>query len=183
MILSAKSGLRGTFLRADTQQPVRWVRWYDDASHEWEAFRCDPSVAKARGIPLRSILYRGRCRLEFTPSAPSQSKQQGRVAPSTPLDEIRREVLKGGEIKVRPIVWLADVPAVVCDERFCHRRAEWSVGVERIVEPERGPDGRLYERAVMVACSVWCSRHYRSPRQISERGVENEIEVTARPQW
>ena len=181
MILSAKDGLRGTFLRAGSRQPLRFVRWYDDQTHEWEAFRVNPDMAKARGINLQSILYRGRCRLEFIPAVAAGT--QGRVAPSTPLDEIRAEVLKGGELKVKPIVWVPGTRPPECEERFCHRPAEWSVAVERIVEPERGPEGTLFERAVVVACAAWCSRHYRNPRQISERGVESEIEVGARPQW
>lgn len=183
MILKAADGLRGKFFRVDGGQEVRWVRWYDDVTEEWEAFRCDPEIAKERGIPLRSILYRGRCRLKFVPASPiGTAKPKGRVASSTPMDEIRREILKGGEVKVRPLVWMPGMKPIECDEPRCHRPAGWAVAVERLVEPERGPDGRLYERAVIIAAHAFCSWHYRNPVQISQRGVEREIEVGVRPQ-
>lgn len=181
MLLKAKDGLRGEFRRADTDQIVRFVRWYDDATNEWEAFRCDPAIAKERGISLRSILYRGRCRLNFKAAVPAAAKPMGRVAPSTPLDEIRRDVLKGGEIQIRRLLWIpGGMPE--CDEPKCHRRAEYGVAREQLVEPERGPDGRLYERAVLVDVGVYCPWHYRYPTQISQRGVESEVEVGTRPQ-
>lgn len=184
MRLDAKtSGVRGTFRRADNGQPVRWVRWYDDQTQEWEAFRVDPQLAKQRGIPLATLLYRGRCPLVFTPTNPVEAKPLGRQASSTPLEEIRREVLKGGEVKAEPILFVPGMPTPECEEPLCHRPAVWSVAVEQLVEPERGADGKLYERAVTVAAACFCDRHYRNPRQISERGVENEIVVTARPQW
>lgn len=183
MILHSKDGLRGTFRRADNGQPVRWVRWYDTETHLWEAFRCDPAVAQMRGIPLRSLLYQGQCELIFTPTAPTPTKPAGRVAPSTPLEEIRREILKGGEIKVKPLVWLAGMKPPECDEPKCHRAAEYSVALERLVEPERGINGLLFERAVTIGAWSFCSWHYRPPRQISERGVETELEnIGARPQ-
>ena len=182
MRIEASSGVRGVLFRADTRTPVRFVRWYDAESGEFEAFRMDPEIARARGIPLRSLLYRGRCRLEFVPAQPLDPKPAGRIAPSTPLDEIRREVLKGGELKVRPIVWLPGQRPPECEERLCHRPAEWAVSVEQLVEPERGEDGNLYERAVMVAAHCFCSWHFRNPRQLSTRGVEYELEVKVRPQ-
>lgn len=183
MRLDARSGLRGVFVRADTRQPVRFVRWYDDATHEFEAFRCDPEIAKARGIPLSSLLYRGRCRLEFRPAAPLVPAPTGRLATSTPLEEIRREVLKGGEIKVRPILTVPGERRPECDEPLCHRAADYAVAVEQLVEPEKDAEGKLWERAVTVATAVWCAWHYRPPRQISQRGVEYELEnVKVRPQ-
>ena len=181
MRLDSKSGVRGLFLRADTRQPIRFVRWYDTETHEYEAFRCDPAIAKARGIPLRSLLYRGRARLEFQSAKPLDAKPTGRIAPSTPLAEIAPDVLRGRVAK--PIIWLPGFTPPECQEPLCHRPAEWSVGVEQLVEPERGTDGKLWERAVMVDVSVWCSWHFKPPRQISQRGVEVELEnIQARPQ-
>lgn len=183
MRLSAQDGLRGRFRRADNKQPLRFVRWYETETGEWEAFRCDPDIAKARGIPLRSILYRGRSRLEFIQAAPLASKPSGRAASATPLDEIRAAILKGGELHVQAIVWLPGEKPPECEGAKCHRRAEWSVAVEQIVEPERGSDGRFYERAVLIDAHNFCSWCYRPPRQISQRGVETELDnIVARPQ-
>lgn len=181
MRLEAKSGMRGVFLRADTRQPVRFLRWYDTETCKFEAFRCDPEMAKARGIPLTSILYRGRCRLEFIPAQPLDRNPASRIAPSTPMEEIRREVLKGGEVKVRPILIIPGQKRPECDESLCHREADWAVAVEQMVEPEKDADGNQWERAVTVSTSLWCSWHYRPPRQISLRGVESELEVKVRP--
>lgn len=188
MRLDAKSGVRGVLINRDTGQRITHVRWAEipdnpEQSGEYEAFRIDPELAKARGIPLVSILYRGRCRMQFTSATILENKPVIHLAPSTPLDEIRHEVLKGGEVKVTSIIYLPGMPIPECEERLCHRPATWSVATERIVEPERGEDGRLYERAVTVLTRVYCDRHYRPPVQISQRGVESEVEITrARPQ-
>lgn len=180
MRLDSRSGLRGTFRRADTKQPVRFVRWYDDQTHEFEAFRIDPQEAKARGINPAALLYRGRAVLEFIPAQPLEKKPTGRIAPSTPLDEIRPEVLRGRT--VTPILIIPGQKRPECDEPKCHREADWSVADEQLVEPERGPDGKLYERAVTVGIRRYCAWHYRNPTQFSVRGVESEVEVAARPQ-
>ena len=185
MILNAKSGIRGELKNADTGRVIRWVRWANIETGEYEAFRISPDVARARHIPLHGLIYRGHCRLVFTPAQVLDSRRPlGRVAPSTPLDEIRREVLKGGEVQVPPaqLLTLPGMPLVECDEPLCHRPAVYAVAIEQIVEPERGRDGRLYERAVTIGSAVFCWRHYRSPRQFSLRGVETEVEVSVRPQ-
>lgn len=184
MRLDAKtSGVRGEFRRADNGQVIRWVRWYDDVTHVFEAFRYDPQIAGDRGVPLRSILYQGRCELVFRETAVAAPKPSGRIAPATPLAEIKREILKGGEVRATPIVYVPGAPLIECMEPKCHQAAAWSVATERIVEPERGDDGKLYERAIAVDVHCWCNRHYRAPIQISARGVESEVPITrARPQ-
>lgn len=188
MILDAKSGVRGVLVNRETGQIIRHVRWADipenpEEMGEFEAFRVNPIFARERGIPLQSILYRGRCRLRFEPARTVDPKPAGRIAPSTPFAEIKREVLKGGEVKATPIVYVPGAPLIECHERYCHRPARWSVATERLVEPERGEDGKLWERAVVVDVLCWCDAHFKNPLQISERGVESEIEVTrARPE-
>lgn len=180
MILHAKSGVRGELRDLDTGEIIRFVRWADTETGYYEAFRCDPAVAKTRGIPLASLVYRGRSHLQFTPTAILDPKPSGRRAPSTPLAEIRPEVLRGRT--VRAIVWIPGVLPPECDEALCHRAAEWAVSIEQLVEPELAEDGTLYERAVMVDAGVYCSWHYRAPRQITTRGVEIELDnVKARP--
>lgn len=187
MRIEAKNA-KGVLVNADTGQPIRFARWAeipDDPRQpgEFEAFRMDPNIAKARGIPLQSLLYRGRCRLQFMPAQLVSDKPTGRRAPSTPLDEIRREVLRGGEVKVKPVVWLPGVTPPECMEPLCHRAAEWAVSIEQLVEPEKDANGKSWERAVMVDAEFWCSWHFRPPRQISQRGVEVELEnIGARPQ-
>lgn len=180
MILDSQSGLRGVLANAETGQPIRWARWANLETGEYQAFRCDPQIAKERGIPLASLLYRGRCRLKFTPAAPLAAKPPLRIAPSTPLDEIRPEVLRGR--KVTPILYVPGLPPPECDEPLCHRAAQYQVADEQLVEPEKGPDGKLYERAVTVGVRKYCSWHFRNPTQLSIRGVQSEVEVSVRPQ-
>lgn len=186
MRIEAKNA-KGVLVNRDTGQPIRFARWAeipDDPQQpgEFEAFRMDPKVAKGRGMDLHALLYRGRCRLAFLP-ARLLERPMGRVAPSTPLEEIRQEVLKGGELKVKPVVWLPGVVPPECMEPLCHRPAEWAVSIEQLVEPEKDAQGQSWERAVMVDSEFWCSWHFRPPRQISQRGVEVELEnIGARPQ-
>lgn len=60
MILDARSGLRGIFVRLDNNQPVRWVVWYDTETTEFEAYRTDPDVAARLGVRPEHIRYRGK---------------------------------------------------------------------------------------------------------------------------
>lgn len=60
-------GAVGVWVDPETRRPVRWVRWYDDQTGEYEAFRSEPKRAAARGVPLRTILYRGKAYLQFVP--------------------------------------------------------------------------------------------------------------------
>jgi len=60
-------GRVGVWFDCETNRPVRWVRWYDDVSGEYEAFRMEPKRAVKSGIPLHSILYRNKSRLRFVP--------------------------------------------------------------------------------------------------------------------
>lgn len=170
---------RGTFVNLASGQIVRWVRWHDTDTGEFEAFKTDPVIARELGIPLTRLLYRGRAALRFVPTHRT-SGASGRLAPSTPLDEIRREVLAGRRM-ARPIIYVAGAPIPECNEPKCHRPARWECIIEQLVEPEKDTAGRLHERAVCLDVTRWCDWHYRPPRQLSERGVESEIEVVARP--
>src|SRR5579885_3284833 len=119
MILDSKSGLRGMLVNRDTGQPIRYARWADTETGCYEAFRINPEEARARGINPATLLYRGRARLEFIPAQPLDSKPTGRIAPSTPLAEIRPEVLKGRT--VTPILVIPGMRPPECDEPLCHR--------------------------------------------------------------
>lgn len=170
MILDAArehKGVLGVFLREDGR-PVRWVRKYDDATHEWEAFRIDPREAEARGIPLRSILYRGRCKLTFrqtgfapppkAPSRPSLAPRRGGVLlPPGSLDE--------------------------CESPKCHRRAVWYTQDTEETEAEKGADGKDYRTVSGRKGHVFCDDCYRLPTHVDARGVENEVQVKVRPEW
>src|SRR5262249_20677256 len=69
-----------------------------------------------------------------------------------------------------------------CSEPGCHERATWSVSWEQIIEPRTDENGERHERAVTTRRIAWCDAHYRPPVQVSERGVESEVEVEARPE-
>lgn len=178
MRLDAKTGTRGLFWNVATGQLVRWVIWADlpdDPQQEadFEAFREEPQAALARGVPLSAIRYRGRARLRFVPAAPVyRPKPTAARDLAGSLDEARRRF-------VRPKLL---VVGEECEEPLCHALAAWRVGWERLIEPEIGPDGRAYERAVMLEAHGYCDKHYRAPRVTSLRGVESEVEVEVRPQ-
>ena len=179
MRFDSKSGLRGMFIDRDTNRPVRWIVWAeipDDPEQmaDYEAFRSNPEEWKARGFPLSEIRYKGRCRLRFIPSAPrygvrptSQKDLQGS------LDEARKRLVEPKLL----------IPGEECEERGCHALSEYRVSWEQIIEPALDEAGNLCERAVMTQVHCYCSKHYRLPRMVSQRGVESEVEVEeGRPQ-
>lgn len=175
MILDSKS--RGILFDADRNQPIRWARWADIPADpgqpgEYEAFRIEPVAARRAGIPLESILYRGRARLRFIPAAPKYGRKPADVEP---LGEARRRL---GVVALPPAV------GVECQEKGCHRLAVWSVSDEKEIEPAVLPDGTREERAVCVGRRRYCDRHYRWPTFESLGGIEREVtEIQARPQW
>ena len=71
MRLDSRTGIRGLVFDLDTGQPIRWVRWADTETGEYEAFRSDPAAAKRLGTPLARLVYRGRARLKFVPTHPA----------------------------------------------------------------------------------------------------------------
>jgi hypothetical protein len=178
MRLDAKTGTRGLFWNVATGTLIRYVIWADlpdnpEQEAEFEAFREEPQAALARGVPLSVIRYRGRARLRFVPAAPVfKPKATALRDLAGSLDEARRQF-------VRPKLLIVGEE---CSEPLCHALASWLVGWERLIEPEIGPDGRAYERAVTIAAKGYCSAHYRNPVQVSQRGVESEVEVDCRPQ-
>lgn len=124
------------------------------------------------GLNLADLVYRGTCRLRFIPAAPL------RVKPSDPrdlagsLDEARRRLVEPKLL----------IPGEECEQRGCHRLSRWKVTEEQEIEPEVTADGRQHERAICVRVRSFCDRHYRLPVFKSVRGVEQEVEVEARPQ-
>jgi hypothetical protein len=169
--IDAKSGLRGVLVEADTGRRIPFARKADLDTGEWEAWAATPD-GKSVALPRR--LLRGRCRLRFVASdavvIPPKASDPRDLAGS--LEEARRRYAK-------PILAL---PGRGCEEPRCHRLAEWETAHERLIEPEAGADGHAYERAVTVEVHRWCSWHYRPPRVVNLRGIESEVQVTARPQ-
>jgi hypothetical protein len=178
MRLDAKAGVRGLFWNVATGQLIRYVIWADlpddpEQEAEFEAFREEPQAALARGVPLSAIRYRGRARLRFVPAAPVWKPKPTAARDLTgSLVEARRQF-------VRPKLLIVGEE---CSEPLCHALASWSVGWERLIEPEIGPDGRAYERAVTIQAFGYCDKHYRNPVQVSQRGVESEVPVEVRPE-
>jgi len=181
MIQRAQDGFRGTVINAVTGQPVRWVRWVNSDTGEFEAFREDPVAAKARGAWLRCLLYRGKARLPLTTITQALvAHAPGRRA-LTPMEEVReiRTIARDYVADYQPIV---AVPGIECDQPGCRRLATWQVAHEQEIDPGVMPDGSACERAVTVRVNRWCDRHWHPPTFRSVRGVESEVEVACRPQ-
>jgi|SRR6516165_733170 len=169
MILDARSGLRGRFLNLDTQEWVRFVRWYDDETGEYEAFALAEDGRQMANPPR---ILRCRARLRFFPDA-------GRVSPPSWGGPPAR-LCSRGRGRGTP---LPPLNFEECEVRGCHQKARWAVNDWQQVEPEQGEDGRLYDCGVLLRRHVYCNRCYRNPTEISLRGVESEVDIqVARPQ-
>ncbi len=165
MIARAPRPLSGVLVDATTRLPIRWARWHDEKTGEYEAFRIDPNEAKRRGIPLHTILYRGRTKLEFIPDPlpvpiPPQAHPQHRQRPSRCLMLADRE----------------------CQEPACHALATWSVADEEELPPVFGlfwtPQGMRevwHESARTIGVRYYCEKHCRKPTSVSQRGVQKEF--------
>jgi hypothetical protein len=166
--------LRGQWIDLATGRQIRWVKWGDEETGEYAAFRMDPVIAEWNGIPPEAILYRGRTRLRFIarpvlmkpfPGAASRAE----VRTHSP-DPARRGLLTPCD------------PDAECEQPKCHRKAAWWTADEEELEPVAMGE-RLFQRATTIRRHFWCSWHYRWPVIKSQRGVEREaMEVTARPQ-
>ena len=164
---------RGFLKNRDTNQPIRWPRWFDLADDpeqptDFEAFRCEPQAWKDKGLDLHEIVYRGRARLLFIPRGPTFA--------ATPTS---RRDLSGSleEAKRRHVNPKLLIPGEECDYPGCHRLSEWRVSDEQEIDPERDTTGAEYERAITTRVRCYCSRHYRLPTFTTVRGVEREEEV------
>lgn len=179
MRLDSQSGTRGMLFDAATGRPIRWCRWAEipddpEEEGEFEAFSREPTEAQRLGIPLESIVYRGRARLRFVPAAPrfghtptSQRDLSGS------LDDARRRLVEPKLL----------IPGEECDEPGCHRLSEWRVSDEQEIEPQTDSEGVRHERAVTCRVRCYCSAHYKPPRFVNLRGVESEVPIEeARPQ-
>src|SRR5262245_44746331 len=139
MRLDAKSGVRGMLVNLETGQIIRWVIWAelpDDPEQQgtYEAWRFHPDqcALRYRGGALREdLVYRGRCRMRFVPSAPlTRSKPTASRDLAGSLDEAR------GRVDKRLLILAEE-----CSEPRCHRRATWSVSWEQIIEPRTDENG------------------------------------------
>ncbi len=169
--MRAPRPLSGVLVDAQTGQAIRWARWHDETTGEYEAFRIDPNEAKRRGIPLHTILYRGRTRLEFIPDPLPQ------VAPIPPRDG-RPEHQQKSQRRERCLM-LADRE---CQEPACHALATWSVADEEELPPVFGlfwtPQGMRevwHESARTIGVRYYCEKHVRRPTTTNKRGVQKEF--------
>ncbi len=161
--------LAGVLVDATTRQPIRWARWHDERTGEYEAFRIDPKEAKRRGIPLHTILYRGRTRLEFIPDPlPTKAPSAAESRPREQRPQRRERCLM-----------LADRE---CQEPKCHALATWSVADEEELPPVFGmfwtPQGKRqvwHERARTIGVRYYCAAHVRRPTSVNKRGVQKEF--------
>lgn len=168
--LTASSGARGILKNADTGQPIRWSFWFDLETGEYKAFRMDPKAAKARGIPLPSIVYHGRTRLRWEPTAIVQALPTAPV-PAPVVDHSRRR-------QFARCLALQDRP---CQRYGCNRLATWKVADEVLLPPVEA-DGRKFETAETVGVRFYCEHHYKLPKLFDRRGeLIGEQEVKARP--
>ena len=160
---------KGLLTNLDTGQPIRWACWCNLETGEYRAYRIDPKIAKARGIPLASILYQARARLSWQPT-PILRKTEAQ-APA-PRPAIRR--------RGTPIIAHAQRP---CQTYGCIRLADWSVAVERALPAVSGAEG-TFSAAELVETRWYCSWHYQRPQLWDARGeliCEHEV-LYARPQ-
>lgn len=181
MIIDAKNpnlATRGMLFNADTGERIPFAFWADTDTGEWKAWRRGPDGRplvrrEGNGFSADSVVS-GRCRLRWVPAVNLPAPRRGGRPPeNVPLAELARDARKG-----RPIL---AIPGRECEEPGCHRLAVWDTGDEQEVEPEVGPDGSKWERGVLVRKHRWCDWHYRPPVSTSLRGVENEVQVEARP--
>ena len=177
MILDCRNGVRGVLVDENGQR-IPLACWADTDTGEFEALRTADGKTPLRGLDGKPILYRGRrpaLRFIAAQSAPPPP----RPASAAPLEELRKEVLKGRT--VRRLLVLPGGPRVECDEPKCHREARWQTADQVEVEPEPGPNGELFSRKVITRRHVWCAWHYQAPTTTDQRGVESETEITVRP--
>lgn len=156
MIVNSKDGARGTLTDLATGRVIRWARWADLSTGEYEAFSEDPAAAQRRGVHPAALLYRGRTKLGWTPAATLD-------APRPPREH-------------RCIV----VPGRMCDHPGCRKLAEYRTCDERMLEPEDA-NGRKFERAVCVAVHKWCSWHYRPPMIVHPDNSSDPVDVEVQP--
>lgn len=170
MVPRAPRPLNGVLVDCQTGAAIRWARWHDEKTGEYEAFTIDPKEAKKRGIPLHTILYRGRTKLDFIPdplpTLPTTSREDRPQQKHRPQ---RRE----------RCLMLADRE---CQEPKCHALATWSIADEEELPPVFGlfwtPQGMRrvwHERARTIGVRYYCAAHVRRPTSINQRGVKKEF--------
>ena len=149
---------------------IRWARWFDIDTGEYEAFRIDPRVCKQLGVKLKTMVYRGQGRLKFIQTGAAGSGiEQGKRGgnPSFSQRKGRRCVID---------------PTRKCEHKSgmgypdCTKPAEWITGDDRLLDPVQ-VDQRAYETGEIVQEHYWCSKHYQEPRQVFPDGSSEPIDV------
>lgn len=178
MRYDSHSGLRLEFRRTDGT-PIRWMRWYDDQTHEWSAFRMDPTRAQVRGIPLENIVYGGRCPLVVLPvgDAPVAAKPEPpKIIPAAP---------SGRPIASTPRrvgIRLPEGMTQECETHGCHKRAVYFTNDFQETQPVQ--NGRyLYRTQKPTKMHFFCEPCFRLPLRVSLRGVTEEMQVGTRNEW
>lgn len=176
--LPIQCNARGLLVDLDAALPIRWVRWANLASGHYECFRCEPRAAKARGLNLRDLVYPGKARLHWTPTAnlpEVQAPAPDARTSETPAGPTTAEAVH----QLRRRLFLFE--RVPCDRKGCNRWADWRVA-EEMEQPPTAAGDRLFERAQLVRVKHWCSWHYQAPKLLDAKGdVVLEHEVSARP--
>jgi hypothetical protein len=157
----------GVFARTGQGEAVRWVVWYDDATHDWEAYRVNPDDARKNGIDPSRFRYRGHGPLTFH---------------RDPLAAPRLPVARAGRTPPRRDRCLA-LPGRDCEHYGCGRPATYCTTDYEEAAPELGADRNRYRKVRAVERHWWCHRHYRAPEEKREGDTVRRVEVVTRPQW
>jgi hypothetical protein len=175
-VVHSNSGARGDLFDENYFPPkrIRWARWFDLETGEYEAFRIDPKICKRLGVKLLTMVYRGKGRLKFIQTGiakqerPAQTAMMpGKGIPSFSLRKGRRCVID---------------PTRKCEHKSgmgwpdCDKPAEWVTGDDKLLDPLQVGQ-RTYETGEIIQEHYWCSKHYQEPRQVFPDGSSDPIDV------
>lgn len=183
MLLRAKDGLRGRFRHRGTGEFVRYVRWYDEETGEYEAFRRNPDTGCREK-------YRGRAPLQFIPNPVATA--DATLTEAVPEDESQYPTRR---VSARRLLkWLFEDRD--CEHYGCIHKAEWRTAdevhlppVEKLetIPPLLAADGtvlvparqklRRFERGKVVRSHYWCHQHYQRPGLVYPDGSVDPQEL------
>lgn len=188
---------RGLLLDVARNEPIRFVRWANLATGEFEAFRSDPKETNRlarclRQAALHALIYRDTVQLRWIPTvnlaavAPPPAKPE--PAPAVPADTARPhrvgDMPAAGEPVWRPVKAerVVAVAGRTCQHYACFRWADWMVS-EEVERPPEVTAAGAFERAEHRRTRFWCDFHYQPPTLWDAKGeLIQTQEVEARPQ-
>lgn len=196
--------MRGRVVDLDTGRLVRKVIWLDEEARELEAYVVDATGKEviacddSGNLAFRTVHLRGRFKLlppTADPSATSINIRRIVMGAPSCIKCGNWLTLQGDDLcvkcraadrlqKNRMTVERMSSPILNsrCASYGCARLAEWAVGDEVEVTPEKS--GRmLYDRGATVGQRFYCSFHYKPPRLLDSKGeVIADINLGSRPQ-